>query len=100
MDDLENWASDYILGSFIVLSDDIVYHIFEYLNPRELTKVMLVSKNFRRIADDQQVTFFLASILLIKLWQAMCFRYYHKDFIQMKAEVDDWKTTFINLCNP
>lgn len=57
--DLERWTGDYKLGNFMLFSDDIILHILEYLEPKELANSMLINKNFNRIAGDKVVDSYL-----------------------------------------
>ncbi len=42
-------------GSFIMLSDELVVKVFNHLSPKELARMAMVNKNFKRLSEEALV---------------------------------------------
>ena len=52
---LQTYNEDVKYGYFGMLSDEVIYRVFEYLRPEDIGRLSLVNKTLNRIANDSSV---------------------------------------------
>jgi hypothetical protein len=66
MDNLEYYAHESVLGSFMMIHDELMLKIFEQLELKDILNVRNVNNYFKRISDDRRVTIVLENLTIYR----------------------------------